>query len=71
MYITYTTKHTNIVAAFGCVEFSFLFMFEVVQDPARCCMLLHYIVVYCNTAGAAPANRAVRSTNQIPTCLIQ
>ena len=40
MYIIYTTQHKNIVAAFGCVEFSFLLMFEVLQDPARWCILI-------------------------------
>ena len=54
MYIIYTTQHKNIVATFGCVEFPFLSMFEVVQDPARCRMLLQQIVdYYRNTTGAA------------------
>ena len=42
----------STVAAFNYVEFSFLLMFEIAQDPARCRMLLQQIVdYYCNTAG--------------------
>ena len=48
MYILYTTQHDNIVVAFNCV-------FEVIQDPARCRMLLQQITdYYCNTTSAAP-----------------
>ena len=61
MYTLHTTQHNNIVTAFGCVEFSFLLMFEVVQDPARCRMLLQQIVVYyCNTTGAVSGGEGCR-----------
>ena len=36
------------------VEFSFHCLFEVVQYPARCCMLLQQILIYCCKTPLAP-----------------
>ena len=61
--ILYTTWQGNIVEAMDYVEFSFHCLFEVVQYPARCCMLLQQTntnLLFQNTTSAAAGGAGCR-----------